>query len=124
MDPFAHLEKGVLSTHAPVFLLPSRFEADQLAGLGIRPSSSAAAIRFADSWMAQPDELVIDHTDESSGVTLLHFHRQSDGMQFVAARSHAAAQAAAAQLGLAMPLWRDLMHHRQGMQMALAQLGF
>jgi hypothetical protein len=122
VDPFDQIGDGSLVPSSPVFLVPSRFEADHLAGVGIRPSSTAEPIGFADSWMAKEGELVINETDHTAGVALLRFQRHSDGMQFVGARTQAAAQAAAAQLAHSMPLWRELTRQRHGLQMAFAQL--
>jgi hypothetical protein len=113
-----------LAPSLPVLVVPSRFVADPMAVVGIRPSSTAAAISFQESWMGSTSELVVDGADQSAGVTLIRFHRQSDGMEFLGARSLAAAQAAAAALAQTMPLWHQLVHQPQGLNRTLAQLAF
>ena len=96
-------------------VVPARFSPDPVAGLSIRPSSTAAPENLTDHWISNPDHILIEGTSLHAGVQLLEFRRQCDGLKYFGAKDGIAAQAAAAELGQRSPLWNALMRQRAGL---------
>lgn len=114
-DALSTVASGESLENQSLKIVPARFSPDAVAGLSIRPSSTATPTDLTGHWISTPEQIIIEGTTLHAGVQLLEFRRQSDGLKFFGAKDAIAAQAAAAELGQRSPLWNALMKQRAGL---------
>tara|TARA_Y100001968_G_scaffold79058_1_gene70359 strand:+ start:1135 stop:1674 length:540 start_codon:yes stop_codon:yes gene_type:complete len=91
-----------------LFVVMARFGRDNCGGMKIRPSSTSLQTPIEKEWLSNKNEVIIENTSHSSGIELISFHNKKDGLQYLGAKNHLAAQTAAAELAQKFPLWQEL----------------
>ena len=100
-------EQGNLSGDA-LYTVQARFGGDNSRGIKIRPSSTSTPKPVEKEWLSNRNEVIIEDTSHISGIELISFHRKEDGLQYLGAKNHLAAETAAAELAKSFPLWMEL----------------
>jgi len=91
-----------------LYFTHARIGRDNLGSLKIRASTTETAQPINKKWLLDKKQVIIEGTTQHAGVELIAFKRREDGLEFIGAKTHIAAQTAASELANTYPLWRQL----------------